>query len=158
MRKTILYLVSFMAVITLLTGCSAIGGNNSSKVSRNGPAIIPPQTDGTIKSIQSGNPSYVILNDVTIINKDHVQIHKSMLKVELPNGHFISPVPAHVPWPHLPQLRWPHKLPLHCGRIATGNKKRDWISLTSEKISLVFNLSLKFALNDHSHKVIVHQG
>lgn len=54
------------------------------------PADFPPQIDGTIKSIQAGNPSYVILENVSEVGDNRKWIHKSEEKIKLPSGRFIS--------------------------------------------------------------------
>jgi hypothetical protein len=95
MRKFVLSLISFMATILLLTGCST-SDETVVKGVGSAPADIPPQTDGTIQSIISDNPSYAILKNVNIVRKKgngqgYTHILKAKLKVKLPSGHFVSP-------------------------------------------------------------------
>jgi hypothetical protein len=95
MRRIFLSLITFMVVISLLAGCST-SGETIVKGVGSAPADVPPQTDGTIDSIISGNPSYAILKNVNIVkDKSNGQglthIKKSELKVKLPSGHFVSP-------------------------------------------------------------------
>jgi hypothetical protein len=91
-----------MIICTTLAGCSTASStpqgalvSNANIIPKNGMAVVPPQIDGTIQSIQTGDPSYVVLKDVveTVTNTGKIEdeIHKSEEKLKLPNGHFVSP-------------------------------------------------------------------
>lgn len=72
-----------------LTGCSSHGGlahptTNSTSVA--GPAAVPPQIDGTIKSIKAGDPSYVTLTNVLVDGKQA----DGPKQLQLPPGHYVS--------------------------------------------------------------------
>jgi hypothetical protein len=53
--------------------------------------MIPPQIDGTIQSIQTGDPSYVVLRNAHEFDANKKNVDKSEEKITLPSGHFISP-------------------------------------------------------------------
>src|SRR5690348_4062201 len=93
-------LITFI-ICTTLAGCSTTSPTPKNEFVSNGvnngsgtPAA-PPQIDGTIKAVETGSPSYVVLKDVVEtggkIEKIEDEIHKSEEKLILPNGHFVSP-------------------------------------------------------------------
>ncbi len=98
-----------ITMVGILAGCGTEGNgaspttnvtNNTSTLispstsvitnSSGGPADVPPQIDGTISSIQSGNPSYVLLKNVMETNKDRKTTQRTEEKVKLPAGKFVS--------------------------------------------------------------------
>jgi hypothetical protein len=81
--KTVLIL---LIVCTFFVGCSTASLHHGSA-----PAIVPPQIDGNIQSIQAGDPSYVVLNNVQETDSTKHTIYKSEEMIKLPKGHFISP-------------------------------------------------------------------
>lgn len=52
--------------------------------------MMPPQIDGTVESISSGNHPTVTLKDVTIVDTNRKMMHKSTKTLPLPPGHFVS--------------------------------------------------------------------
>jgi hypothetical protein len=98
-------MIRWMTILIIFIVCIAFAGCSTSSTAPKGElvssgvgsglAIVPPQIDGTIQSIQAGNPSYVVLKDVveTVANNSKIEdeIHKSEDRLMLPNGHFVSP-------------------------------------------------------------------
>lgn len=95
-RGVVIFGIPFVLCLAgMYTGISVFGNSTSvsDKVLRgvtSGPAMIPPQIDGTIESIKAGNPSYVTLRDVTEFGNNVSRVHKSEVTLLLPSGHFVS--------------------------------------------------------------------
>jgi len=83
LKKAIHLLVTVGALLGL-TGCAQ---NTRSLGVSSRPAVILPQIDGTIASIQDGNPSYVMLTNVSVNVKPP---SSAPIKIKLPAGHFVS--------------------------------------------------------------------
>jgi hypothetical protein len=75
----------FLMICTFFVGCS------TTTLHRDLNSIAPPQIDGIIQSIQVGNPTYVVLNNVQVIDSNKKIIHQSEETIKLPKGHFVSP-------------------------------------------------------------------
>jgi hypothetical protein len=73
-----------------MSGCSKTSKTVNSKDRLNSQSHLEPKIEGTIKSFQSGNPSYVVLNNVKVIQNNKVR-HFSKKRIKLPKGNFNSP-------------------------------------------------------------------
>jgi hypothetical protein len=86
-------MLAFLIICTFFVGCSAKSAHHDlvQSAPRSAPAMIPAQIDGNIQSIQAGDPSYVVLNNVQVYDSIKNTIHKSEEMIKMPKGQFVSP-------------------------------------------------------------------